>query len=241
VQLPQAVAYNISLKFFFLSFRPCCASCWRCFLLASQTRRRRSPSSSMVACRCLWVWTDCGRGHRRHATQCIPSPDADNSGKNLAVSACGITRAIPITSSNGSSGLPSACSQSIPIRLSGVRPARAHAVLSLSVSPASATEAQALRTRGEDCMRYPGDHERFRAVVPRNNARQTETLTASPSLKAGYNTWLERGLLPDWLVRIGIRRLVSACLRRNNGSPAEQADRFMQFVAQLRQSPSQSG
>jgi len=44
--------------------------------------------------------------------------------------------------------------------------------------------------------------------------------------------------LPDWLVRIGIRRLVSACLRKEQqGSPAEQADRFMQFVAQLRQSP----
>ena len=67
---------------------------------------------------------------------------------------------------------------------------------------------------------------------------QTETLTASPVLEAGYNTWLERGLLPDWLIRIGIRRLVSARLRKEQqGSPAEQAERLMQFVAQLRQSP----
>ncbi|MFZ1086006.1 MAG: cyclopropane-fatty-acyl-phospholipid synthase family protein [Terracidiphilus sp.] len=67
---------------------------------------------------------------------------------------------------------------------------------------------------------------------------QTETLTASPVLEAGYNTWLERGLLPDWLIRIGIRRLVSARLRKErHGSPAAQAERFMQFVAQLRQSP----
>ncbi len=67
---------------------------------------------------------------------------------------------------------------------------------------------------------------------------QTETLTASPVLEAGYNTWLERGLLPDWLIRIGIRRLVSARLRKEQkGSPEELAERLMQFVAQLRQSP----
>lgn len=67
---------------------------------------------------------------------------------------------------------------------------------------------------------------------------QTDTLTESPVLEAGYNTWLERGLLPDWLIRIGIRRLVSARLRKEQqGSPAEQAERLMQFVAQLRQSP----
>jgi cyclopropane-fatty-acyl-phospholipid synthase len=67
---------------------------------------------------------------------------------------------------------------------------------------------------------------------------QTETLTASPVLEAGYNAWLERGLLPDWLIRIGIRRLVSARLRKEQqGSPAEQAERLMQFVVQLRRSP----
>ena len=67
---------------------------------------------------------------------------------------------------------------------------------------------------------------------------QTETLPSSPVLEAGYNTWLERGLLPDWLIRIGIRRLVSARLRNEQqGSPTEQAERLMQFLAQLRQSP----
>ncbi len=67
---------------------------------------------------------------------------------------------------------------------------------------------------------------------------QTETLTASPVLEAGYNTWLERGLLPDWLIRIGIRRLASARLRKEQQrSPAQQAERLMQFIAQLRQSP----
>lgn len=67
---------------------------------------------------------------------------------------------------------------------------------------------------------------------------QAETLTASPVLEAGYNTWIERGLLPDWLIRIGIRRLVAARLRKEQqGSPAEHAERLMQFVSQLRQSP----
>lgn len=67
---------------------------------------------------------------------------------------------------------------------------------------------------------------------------QTETLTASPVLEAAYNTWLERGLFPDWLIRMGIRRLVAERLRKEQqGSPAEQAERLMKFVAQLRQSP----
>ena len=67
---------------------------------------------------------------------------------------------------------------------------------------------------------------------------QSEALTASPVLEAGYNTWLERDLLPDWLIRIGIRRLVSARLRKEQqGSPAEQAERLMEFIAQLRKSP----
>jgi cyclopropane-fatty-acyl-phospholipid synthase len=65
-----------------------------------------------------------------------------------------------------------------------------------------------------------------------------ETLSTSPVLEAGYNTWLERGFLPDWLVRIGIRRVVSARLRKEQqGTPAEQAERLMQFVTLLRQSP----
>ena len=67
---------------------------------------------------------------------------------------------------------------------------------------------------------------------------QTETLTASPVLEASYNTWLERGLLPDWLIRIGIRRLVSVRLRKEQqGTPAQQAERLMRFIAQLRHSP----
>jgi len=66
---------------------------------------------------------------------------------------------------------------------------------------------------------------------------QTETLTTSPVLEAGYTDWLERGLLPDWLIRIGIRRLVASRLHKEKGSPEVQAQRLMQFIEQLRQSP----
>ena len=67
---------------------------------------------------------------------------------------------------------------------------------------------------------------------------QTETLAVSPVLEAGYNTWLESSFLPDWLIRTGIRRLVSARLRKEEKrTPAAQAERLMQFIAQLRQSP----
>ena len=67
---------------------------------------------------------------------------------------------------------------------------------------------------------------------------QASTLEASPVLEAGYTRWLERDLLPDWLIRLGIRRLLAARLREENqGGPEAQAERLMQFVEQLRRSP----
>ncbi|MGO9096810.1 MAG: SAM-dependent methyltransferase [Bryobacteraceae bacterium] len=67
---------------------------------------------------------------------------------------------------------------------------------------------------------------------------QTDTLAASPVLKAGYNRWLERDLVPDWLIRFGIRRLLAARLREEGHGGAEaQAERLMEFIGQLRRSP----
>ena len=67
---------------------------------------------------------------------------------------------------------------------------------------------------------------------------QANTLEASPVLEAGYTRWLERDLLPDWLIRFGIRRLLAARLREESpGGPEAQAERLMQFVEQLRRSP----
>ena len=67
---------------------------------------------------------------------------------------------------------------------------------------------------------------------------QASTLEVSPVLEAGYTRWLERDLLPDWLIRLGIRRLLAARLREESqGGPEAQAERLMQFVEQLRRSP----
>ncbi len=49
---------------------------------------------------------------------------------------------------------------------------------------------------------------------------------------------LERGLLPDWLVRVGIRRLLQARLaEEDQGDPEAQQQRLMKFIAHLRGSP----
>jgi cyclopropane-fatty-acyl-phospholipid synthase len=49
---------------------------------------------------------------------------------------------------------------------------------------------------------------------------------------------LERDLLPDWLVRVGIRRLLRQRLREEDqGSTEAQQDHLMRFVAQLKASP----
>jgi cyclopropane-fatty-acyl-phospholipid synthase len=67
---------------------------------------------------------------------------------------------------------------------------------------------------------------------------QADTLVASPVMEAGYSRWLERDLVPDWLIRVGIRRLVAARLREESrGGPEGQAERLIWFILQLRQSP----
>jgi len=49
---------------------------------------------------------------------------------------------------------------------------------------------------------------------------------------------LERDLLPDFLIRFGIRRLLAARLREEDkGDPEAQQAHFMRFVESLRESP----
>ena len=50
--------------------------------------------------------------------------------------------------------------------------------------------------------------------------------------------WLERDLLPDWLIRIGIRRLLRQRLREEDAGDVEkQCARLLAFVEQLKASP----
>jgi cyclopropane-fatty-acyl-phospholipid synthase len=63
----------------------------------------------------------------------------------------------------------------------------------------------------------------------------TTALEASPSLSMRL---LERGLLPDVVVRYGIRRLLRARLREEDrGGPDAQQQHLMRLIARLRQSP----
>jgi hypothetical protein len=67
-----------------------------------------------------------------------------------------------------------------------------------------ATEAQALRTPR---AKTTGVTRRPPARLCRGSrgtgTMQTETISVLTVLEAGYNIWLERGILPDWLIRIG--------------------------------------
>src|SRR5438128_11639386 len=52
------------------------------------------------------------------------------------------------------------------------------------------------------------------------------------------NWWLERGLLPDWAVRTGIRQVIAARLREQRaGGVVAQTARHRAFVDQLKASP----
>ena len=53
-----------------------------------------------------------------------------------------------------------------------------------------------------------------------------------------FNWWLERGLLPDWAIRAGIRQIIAARLREQRaGGAAAQAARHRAFIDELRASP----
>ena len=63
------------------------------------------------------------------------------------------------------------------------------------------------------------------------------TTLAESSPPLGYSL-LERDLLPDWLIRIGIRRLLAARLaEEDKGSAQAQQAHLMQLVEELRHSP----
>ena len=61
---------------------------------------------------------------------------------------------------------------------------------------------------------------------------------AQEELSAWYERWLESGLVPDGVVRRGIRRLIAGRLRdEDEGSPERQKARLLRFVEELRRSP----
>jgi cyclopropane-fatty-acyl-phospholipid synthase len=59
-----------------------------------------------------------------------------------------------------------------------------------------------------------------------------------PKPTLALDRWLEKNLLPDWLIRIGIRRLLRQRLREENRGGAEaQRAHLLKFVEELKQSP----
>jgi cyclopropane-fatty-acyl-phospholipid synthase len=75
-----------------------------------------------------------------------------------------------------------------------------------------------------------------------NNSQDTLNPSSSPGLATESPTLverlLERDFIPDWLIRLVIRRICAARLREQQaGGVAQQARRREQFIAQLKRSP----
>ena len=71
---------------------------------------------------------------------------------------------------------------------------------------------------------------------------EASTLSAEQSIRqpkaAWYESLVERDLVPDWILRAGIRRLVAQRLRdEDKGDPEKQQAHFMKYVEQLKASP----
>lgn len=61
---------------------------------------------------------------------------------------------------------------------------------------------------------------------------------SSPQLMSRTDRWLERNVLPDWLIRIGIRRLLRQRLREENrGSAERQHAALLELFEELKRSP----
>jgi cyclopropane-fatty-acyl-phospholipid synthase len=59
-----------------------------------------------------------------------------------------------------------------------------------------------------------------------------------PKPKPALDWLLEKDLLPDWLIRIGIRRLLRERLRgEDQGSPSAQQEHLLKLIEELKQSP----
>jgi cyclopropane-fatty-acyl-phospholipid synthase len=62
--------------------------------------------------------------------------------------------------------------------------------------------------------------------------------TGASKVNSSPNTWLEKNLLPDWLIRIGIRRLLRERLREEDkGDSVKQRAHLLQLVEELKKSP----
>src|SRR5690349_12582415 len=83
----------------------------------------------------------------------------------------------------------------------------------------------------------PGPHERFRTLVSQEDRAMNATVAADapPSFSMRL---LERNVVPDKLIRRGIRKLLEQRLEEENvGNPEAQQRRLMDLIARLKASP----
>jgi cyclopropane-fatty-acyl-phospholipid synthase len=73
---------------------------------------------------------------------------------------------------------------------------------------------------------------------PPDTAAPAATLAPPREITAWYTPLLERGLLPDWLIRFGIRRICAARLREEDCRDVErQRERLLRFIEELKAGP----
>jgi len=102
----------------------------------------------------------------------------------------------------------------------------------LRVTGIPATEAQAIRTRGEEYRRYQRTTSAFVPWFPKTIPQEREPKAAR------HEPLVERDLVPDWILRAGIRRLVAQRLRdEDKGDPEKQQAHLMSHIDSLKSSP----
>src|SRR5271165_4359560 len=134
-----------------------------------------------------------------------------------------------------------------PVRILGTSLARSHLILRASRHGYPGDRSSGDPDTRRRIPALPTDHQFLRAVVSEANSAgedimEASTLTAEQSIRqpkaAWYEPLVERDLVPDWILRAGIRRLVAQRLRDEDKSdPEKQQAHLMSYVEQLKASP----
>ena len=150
--------------------------------------------------------------------------------------AYGTTRAIQTTLSNGCIGLPMSPGLCLRLGLAESDGTRRHAHLLFSVTGIPTLKSAPCRP-GRRIPRVSKAHPCIFSFFSQDSSIQRRIRKRGHAMKTALR-WAERGLLPDALIRTGIRKLLSHRIAEiDPGDCQDRTQHLQQFIAAMDESP----